>query len=183
MSSNLFQDSVIVKEDEVKMICDWIEPNKEIKAKLLYRCTRDGDGGDIFHKFCDNKGPTITFIKAENGFRLGGFTSLSWTRENKAKEDDKLFLFSLDNKKKIVNENPKVPVAQMEGYGPCFGSPILDTCELVINNYTCKCLKGKWNFSKPKEGYNYSNKDLFGIDDEEVYNFRVDDYEVYSIEY
>ncbi len=39
------------------------------------------------------------------------------------------------------------------------------------------------NFSKEKEGYNFSNKILFGRDNEKTYNFCVRDYEVYSIEY
>ena len=178
---NIFKDSLIIKEDETKMVCDWIDPNKEIKAKLLYRVTRDGDGGDIFHKFCDGKGPLIVFIKAKSGNRLGAFTGISWARDNEPKDDDKLFLFSLDNKLKIVNENPKLKVAHMEGYGPCFGCPW--TAELVINNYTCRCLKGNMNFCKPQSGYNLSNKDLFGVDTEDAYNFDCEDFEVYSIEY
>ena len=181
---NIFEDSTIVKPEETSMICEWIAPGKNIKAKLLFRCTRDGDKGDTFHSFCDNKGPTITFIEEKNGYRVGGFTSLPWTRNNEVLEDEKLFLFSLNNKTKIVNENSKVPVAHMEGYGPSFGKPFNpETCELVVNNYMCKCLTGKMNFSKEKEGYNFSNKILFGRDNEKTYNFRVRDYEVYSIEY
>ena len=61
-----FNDSLIVREEEVKMICNWINPNKNIKAKLLYRVSRDGDGPNIFHKYCDNKGPTIIFAKIKN---------------------------------------------------------------------------------------------------------------------
>ena len=32
-----------------------------------------------FHKYCINKGPTFTFVKASNGFKFGGYTPKSWT--------------------------------------------------------------------------------------------------------
>ena len=82
------------------MICNWINPNKNIKTKLLYRVSRDGDGSDIFHKYCDNKGPTIIFAKIKNGYRFGGYSGISWTCEGKCFYDKDAFLFSLNNKLK-----------------------------------------------------------------------------------
>ena len=78
---NKFSDSLIVKQEESKMICEWINPNKNIDSKLLYRVSRDGDGPEIFHKYCDNKGLTIMFAKINNGYRFGGFSVISWTNE------------------------------------------------------------------------------------------------------
>ena len=78
---NKFPDSLIVKREESKMICEWINPNKNIDSKLLYRVSRDGDGPEIFHKYCDNKGLTIMFAKINNGYRFGGFSGISWTNE------------------------------------------------------------------------------------------------------
>ena len=74
---NKFSDSLIVKQEESKMICEWINPNKNIDSKLLYRVSRDGEGPEIFHKYCDNKGPTIMFAKINNGYRFGGFSGIS----------------------------------------------------------------------------------------------------------
>ena len=74
---NKFPDSLIVKREESKMICEWINPNKNIDSKLLYRVSRDGEGPEIFHKYCDNKGPTIMFAKINNGYRFGGFSGIS----------------------------------------------------------------------------------------------------------
>ena len=61
----LFKDSAIVKLDEKKMINDWIDPynEKNITSELLFRTSVDGDSSTNFHSKCDNKGPTITFIK------------------------------------------------------------------------------------------------------------------------
>ena len=91
--SNKFYDSFIVKEDESQMICNWINPNKEIKVKLLYRVSRDGDGPDIFHKYCDNKGPSILFAKISNGYRFGGFSGISWNCNDHWIKDKDAFLF------------------------------------------------------------------------------------------
>ena len=127
-----FVDSLIVKEDERKMICDWINPNVDIKTKLLYRVSRDGDGADIFHKYCDNKGPTITFAKISNGYRFGGYSGISWTSQNKWVKDKDAFLFSLNNKLKIMNNNTDTTVYHGKSYGPDFGSGSGN--ELLINN-------------------------------------------------
>jgi hypothetical protein len=39
---------------------------------------RDGCSADIFHKKCDNKGPTLTLISANSGYVFGGFNPTSW---------------------------------------------------------------------------------------------------------
>lgn len=95
---NKFPDSLIVKEEESKIIWEWINPNKDIKAKLLYRVSRDGDGPETFHKYCDNKGPTIMFAKISNGFRFGGFSGISWSSDKGWFKDNDAFLFSAFNK-------------------------------------------------------------------------------------
>ena len=97
----------------------------------MYRVSRDGDGADIFHKYCDNKGPTITFAKISNGYRFGGYTGISWTSQNKSVKDKDAFLFSLNNKLKIMNNNTDTTVYHGKLYGPDFGSHIAN--ELLIN--------------------------------------------------
>ena len=174
-----FGDSLIVKEDEDEMICNWINPNKNIKTKLLYRVSRDGDGSDIFHKYCDNKGPTIIFAKIKNGYRFGGYSGISWTCEGKCFYDKDAFLFSLNNKLKIMNNNTDTTVYHGSNYGPDFG---FNNNELLINNWNNKCLTGKKNYcDDSKSGFTFKNKDLVGVDVKGQYYFDVEDYEVYSI--
>ena len=43
------------------------------QASLIYRLSEDGLGTRAFHKACDNKGPTIMFIKANKHYIFGGF--------------------------------------------------------------------------------------------------------------
>ena len=175
-----FGDSLIVKEDEDEMICNWINPNENIKTKLLYRVSRDGDGSDIFHKYCDNKGPTIIFAKINNGYRFGGYSGISWTCEGKCFYDKDAFLFSLNNKLKIMNNNTKETVYHGSVNGPDFA--ITGRNELVFNWNNNKCLTGKKNYCNDSgKAYTFRNKDLVGVDVKGEYNFDVEDYEVYSI--
>ena len=181
----VFSDSLIVNELEKKMICDWIKPNVNTKTKLLYRVSRDGDGPDKFHKYCDNQGPTIIFIKSCDGYRFGGYTGISWTIQNKIgywAEDKDAFLFSLNNKLKIMNNNTKYTVYHGKQNGPDFGDGFYNS--LVINYNGNKCLTGKKNYCNgSRNAFTFKNKDLVGVDVQGQYNFDVEDYEVYSIIY
>ena len=174
-----FIDSLIVREDEINLVKNWINPNSDIKAKLLYRVSRDGDGADIFHKYCDNQGPTIMFAKINNGYRFGGFSGISLEIKGGWIKDKDAFLFSLNNKLKIINNNTDTTVYRGAGYGPDFGN---GKNELIINNNYNKCLIGKKNCCDDSGGaFTFKNKDLVGVDVKGQYNFDVEDYEVYSI--
>ena len=81
-------DSLIIKDKDVYNIRlkNWIctNTNKEIQSKLLYRLSRDGNNYEIFHKNCDNKGPTLILIKTKEEIK-GGFTVLNWDSKSKWK--------------------------------------------------------------------------------------------------
>ena len=176
-----FGDSLIVKENEINMICAWIKPNTKLKAKLLYRVSRDGDGADKFHKYCDNKGAIIIFAKINNGYRFGGYSSLSWTSKDKWVKDKDSFLFSLDNKLRFMNNNSNVTIYHGQKYGPYFGGGMFSN-ELVINFKNNKCISGNNNICNDLGNvFSFKNKELLGIEVKGNYNFDLDDYEVYSI--
>ena len=80
------------------MLIGWIN-KKIIKAQLLYRKSNNDDSYETFHKLCDNKGPTLTLIKATEGFIIGGYTPLNWDNHSSWKIDDDTFIFSLTNKR------------------------------------------------------------------------------------
>ena len=156
------------------MILDWINPNKNLKIKLLYRATRDGDNSSIFHQYCDNKGPTIFFAEY-NGFRFGGYTSISWEKPSLTKyiRDDKAFVFSLDNKRKFVSNKDNILLHK--NYGPSFGSGTL--WELWIGDHA---------LSQNKCGiipnyFDFTIKDMVNIDSMKQQDFHVKDYEVFSV--
>ena len=68
-------DSIILNEEPnkkkyIKKLVEWTDSKN---LELLYRSSRDGEKSETFHKFCDNKGPTISLFKSKNGYIFGGF--------------------------------------------------------------------------------------------------------------
>jgi len=48
-------------------------------TELIFRGTKDGFTASAFHTKCDNKGATITIVKAKNnGNVFGGYNPKSW---------------------------------------------------------------------------------------------------------
>jgi len=65
--------------------------------KLLYSIVRDGCDPSIFHRKCDNKGPTITVLYNPKGSIYGFYTSLSWRSSGDWATDGKHFFFQLQH--------------------------------------------------------------------------------------
>ena len=52
----------------------WINEIKfDIKTKLLYKLSRDGETIEKFHELCDNIKDNLIIIKAENNTIFGGY--------------------------------------------------------------------------------------------------------------
>jgi hypothetical protein len=47
-----------------------------------------------WHTLCDNKGPTLTLIQADNGWLFGGYTQVSWDLSSGYGYDETAFLFT-----------------------------------------------------------------------------------------
>ena len=176
---NIFKFSEIVNDDEKEMVCKWIESNNNFvkSAELLYRLTRDGDTPQAFHSKCDGKGVTITFIKNySNGYRFGGFTTVSWAGNSSYHADSKAFVFSLNNKKKypIKNASDSNAVGHYSNYGPIFGG---DT-DIYFHS------GGNWSSQENAScnPYNYSCNvyEMIGVNSSSS-NFRESDFEVWLI--
>ena len=80
-------DSSIIKNDLNKQnqINKWIKEkvNKNlIKYELIFKMTVNGSNAKDFHKYCNNKGPTLTIIQTKNNEIFGGFTPLNWSNGN-----------------------------------------------------------------------------------------------------
>ena len=98
----MIYNSNIIPNDsnKVKELREWINPNKEIKFKLLFRKSRDGSYGNDFHKYYDKQGPTLTLIHTNKGKIFGGYTPINWETSNSEyldKTDDLTFIFSLNS--------------------------------------------------------------------------------------
>ena len=59
----------------MKQLQNWL--GEKCGWNLCYRASRDGWSGQDFHQHCDNKGPTVVLIKANNCI-FGGYTDKNW---------------------------------------------------------------------------------------------------------
>ena len=50
---------------------------------------------ELFHKACDNKGPTLTLISANYGFVFGAYSPIGWVPEFCYSETNESFIFCL----------------------------------------------------------------------------------------
>ena len=161
---------IIKTEEQFNTICDWINSQKSIKFKLLYKGTTDGDTIDIFHSKCDNQNPTISIIESIDGQIFGGYTTKSWDKNNKKEIPDPYsFLFNLTNSKKY-------PVSNNKGIMGGF------ICDFGGDNFHELWIKNKY-FSNPSccdngFGYNFKNYELTGGKK----NFNIKELEIYKVE-
>ena len=125
----ILNESLILnnEKDKIKSICEWINPNKILDFKLLFRMSRDGSNCSDFHRFCDNKGETLLLFQTDKNYRFGAYTPLNWTSPNSGEvndpNDNLTFLFSLNKMKKFTTlpgKNPQTARSQ-KGYGPLLG--------------------------------------------------------------
>ena len=106
--SNLDNSSLIINNNKeyIKLLKNWINPNKTLKSELLYRLSRDGKELLKFHKLCDDKGPTLTLFQTDDGNKGGIYTPLSWDIKSEYKKDKETFMFNLNKneKYKMIDE-------------------------------------------------------------------------------
>ena len=84
----------------------------------------NGSSSKDFHKYCDNKGPTLTLIKTTKNKIFGGFTPLNWESDGADKIDDnnETFIFSLNLMKKYdMIKKEKGAIHCHKNNGPYFG--------------------------------------------------------------
>ena len=104
---DFLKDSKIINNDKeyLKSLQNWMNAeNKNIKTKLLYRLSDNGEEISKFHELCDNQGQTLTLFHVNDGNKVGIYTSLPWdTNTNGWKEDKNTFIFNLNQNKKYKN--------------------------------------------------------------------------------
>lgn len=178
---NIVLDSMILDSDlSVKFfeLCDFKMENPELK--LLYRGSRDGFRGAIFHSKCDNRANTVTVIKTTLGFIFGGYSQAIWMANNQHGYDANAYLFSLVNpfKKPFLSHivNPNFAIYNYSNIGPSFGAGsdiyICDKPNTSANNNVSLL-----HYQKPK---NIQDSNGFYFCDNR--NFIVKEIEVFQIE-
>ena len=172
---NLQSKDILLNEGEKNMICDWIlkrmkSEDKKVEMTLLYKLKTQGD--NYFHNYCNNKGYTVTLVRTTKGYRCGGFTTQSWSSRGNYANDVNAFLFSLEFKEMYpINQEGTNAIYDSSDRQATFGNGqdlyIANNCS---QNYSSSC-----NF--PYAYHGLKQRCLTGG----VYNFKVDDMEVYQI--
>ncbi|CAB4412256.1 unnamed protein product [Rhizophagus irregularis] len=135
------------------------------KFQLLFKRSRNGSNVEIFHKLCDGKPNTVTFIKVkETEDILGGYNPLKWESTGVYDETKDSFIFSFRNndvRNAIISnvQNSNYAVANNPSHGPQFGNDIF-----VFTNHI------------------YCQKDIYDKKIRDVNeNLNIEDYEVFRI--
>ena len=130
--------------DKQISILYWIKEktNKDnIKFELIFKMSENGSKSEDFHKYCDNKGPTLILIKTTKNKIFGGFSPISWNNKggNQFDESNQTFIFSLNLVKKYDMISTKKKSLKFNSNGPVFGD-----CDIEI-------------LQNMKQGYSYAN--------------------------
>eukprot|EP01084_Bolivina_argentea_P112996 201478_1 len=149
--------------------------------QLIFRATRDGWTGDIFHDICDKKAPSITIIETVKGNVFGGFTNVEFNGNDWGlQKDENAFIFLIRSTKgykpQIFNVTQKMSYGAMQNYGrDCmcsFGGVrdmfIASNCN--VNHYSCS---EKEYYPFPETPYLTETK-YFTVKEVEVFNLFID---------
>ena len=117
--------SLVVSKDWMQ-IHVWLDKKYKLAPKLLYQSKADGLTANAFHTKCDNKGPTITFIKcnfagSSKNSIIGGFTNKDWNQGGQYVPSNENFIFSLTTRVKCPISQQEHGIYCNSNYGPTFG--------------------------------------------------------------
>ena len=160
-------------------IVEWCGYNK---FELLFRGTRDGMKGTVFHNKCNNQGPTLLLYKNENGYINGGYTSFPWSSDNSYHSAPDSFLFTLTNMyninpTKFQSKNDQKEVHHSSNYTAIFGAGHdLGIYNDILNS-------GGWsNFPNTYKDILGKGKSIFtGKDNNNANEFKIKEIEVFKL--
>ena len=178
---NSKKSSIINNEyEKQEKIINWIESkiNKnKIDFKLIFKMSENGEKSGDFHKYCDDKGPTLSLIKTTQNRIFGGFTPLNWKNSGGYVEDKSniTFIFSLNTNKKFdLIKDDKQAIYCSSDYGVNFGAADFRLNKnlkegITYANTSCKFLSNK-------------NLELTGGKGDNE-KFETEEFEVYQVIY
>ena len=159
------------KQKDLNRIKEWISPGKDIKFKLLFKKSRDGNTTKDFHDLCDNKGKTLIIIETIEGRKFGGVTYDNWNTNNSWRINPKDFVFSLDSNKKYNYSGRGNTTVGDITYGFAFGDSRTFEVDICFRNQSLN--EGISNSSPSFK----TNKELNNGNEK----FRTKEIEVYQI--
>lgn len=170
-------DTEILKNNRklINQLKQWIIPEKTVKFKLLWRCSKDGWDWSKFYSKCGTAKPNLILAKIkQNGQIIGGYTDQDWQPTSGYKTSKFSFLFNLTTgkKHKLKKNLQSNAVYCLSGNGPTFGSG--------YDLYFAP------NMNTTTSSYSYIGYTYDGTPDTSicgVTNFSVEEFEFYECEH
>ena len=101
------ESELITNKNQMNLIKSGIKNinSNNLKLKLIYKASRDGDTPEKFHLKCDGISPTISIFKTKDNYIFGGYTDKNWDDHSQDLKCNNAFLFSFDNMKIYPGKN------------------------------------------------------------------------------
>ena len=143
---------------------------KNIKYKLIYRASTDGDVCSTFHDKCDQYQNTLVLIHASGNKRFGGFTTQTWEGEDVNKKDKNCFIFSIDKMKIYDIKKGQDAINCNQDLGPIF----IDQIKLLDKFFTQGGTTNKkgQTFRTLEDFEITGGAEKFGVKEVEVYHVK-----------
>ena len=91
---DFLKDSLIINDSiHTNLIKNWINPQKTITSKLLYKLSLNGKIWILF--IINEKSPTLSIILLKGGIIIGGYIFINWNTNGGWMEDNNTFIFNL----------------------------------------------------------------------------------------
>jgi len=115
----------ILTAKELRWLQSMLRKDGYVISKRLFSTSGHENCVKAFHDNCDDKGATLTVVKASNGWVLGGVTTIPWSSAAGYATDEKAWLFRLDKnsyKRIDLKSENALAVYHNQNYGPTFGN-------------------------------------------------------------
>jgi len=118
---------IVLKRAESEFLDEQLKSVSMKLGETLYVASKDGDSAAVFHKKCDDQGPTVVIVETKAGNVFGGYTTASWKARYKTmkyKKSAKAFVYSLRPIRKkypVRKGQEKYAIAVSTRDGPAFG--------------------------------------------------------------
>ncbi len=86
----------------------------------MYRGSENGWNAKDFHSRCDGEGTTISLYKVKDGDIIGGYTSASWSSDNKFVNDKNSLIFNLSKGRYFPSKQTGKDIKCGGDIGPSF---------------------------------------------------------------
>ena len=99
------ESNILINLNDKIQLKNWISLEKNINSKLLFRLSIHGETINKFHELCDNINNNLVIVQTQDNNIFGAYCTWCWDTSGGDIYDSNGFLFSLNKKKKYINNN------------------------------------------------------------------------------